>query len=201
MAGNIYKFIPAYYDKYNNKTSILILTDSVKYRQFTRYAEDFAVATHNDDFYKQMSNCRHHIILAFKEESNVLQKLQDLYFKYAYIEDLHSYYRYYIYPIVFVQCGDLIDLAQAVDYISTLPSLVQRPSEHKKRVKRKAFRSHMPSTSNSVFTQTYPEPALQQRITTILRGRYAHDFYRIVDALCDQHGNFESNNIILTFKK
>ena len=149
-----------------------------------------------------MPNCRYHIILAFQKENNVLEKLKDLCFKYCIIDDMYNYYKYFIHDTVIVKCGEKIStLSEAIDYARGHHNFIQRPSEDKKRVKRKAFPQHLPSNLNSVFTQTFPEQALQQRIATILRGRHAHDFYKIVDALCDQHGSFESNNIVFMLKK
>ena len=48
MAYTMAYFIPENFTDYNN-TSLLILTDSTNYVQFTRHAEQFCVANHSDD--------------------------------------------------------------------------------------------------------------------------------------------------------
>ena len=194
-------FHPDYYKNWN-KHSILLLTDSVDYKEFI-CSENYCVAKHNS-FCKDLPNCRYHILLCFEEDNNsqVFEQVKHLHFKYTQVNDLYGFYLHYISESLLDSKGEItVSLYRAIDYLKDHPKFLHQPSVLKKKVIRKAFKSHTKAKfSKSVSTQTVDEQ-LQKRIATILEGRYCLDFYKIIDSLCDHHGSFDSPNLHFCLKK
>lgn len=116
--------------------------------------------------------------------------------------DLYSFYLFYLHDTLVERAGDVtLSLQRAIEYSKLYPDFIRQPSVLRKRVLRKVIRSHNKSELlKSVGTQTVDEQ-LQKRVTNILEGKYASEFYKIVDALVDHHGNFETQSILFFVKK
>lgn len=199
LAGIIYQFVPEYYKPWNEH-SLLILTDSADYKQFI-WSDNYCVGKHNS-FCKDSPNCRYHILLCFQEPHKVFEKINHLHFKYTTVSDLYSFYLLYIHDTLVERAGDVTEsLQRAIQYFKNHPDFIRQPSVLRKKVARKVIKSHNKSNSSkSVGTQTVDEQ-FQKRVASILEGRYASEFFRIVDALVDHHGTFETPNILFCVKK
>ena len=201
MAGIIYQFHPDYYQKWN-KHSLLIITDLSEYKEFI-CSPNYCIAKHNN-FCKDLPNCRYHILLCFEEDnsSKVFEELKHLHFKYTSVNDLYGFYLHFIHDNLVDSKGDVtVSLYRAIEYFKKYPTFLHQPSVLKKKVARKAFKYHSKAAIvRSTSTQTIEEQ-LQRRIATIIDSRYCLDFYKIVDALCDHHGNFDSQYIHFCLKK
>lgn len=201
MVESLHYCHPDYYTPWNNH-SLLILTDSHDYKQFL-CSENYIVAQHNDFCKDNLPNCRYHILLCFTEPSNkVFDKLQHLHFKYTTVNCLYGFYLYYFVDNLVESKGEITDiLAFGINYSKVHPDFISQPSVIKKKVLRKAIKTHHKiALSKTVGTQTVEEQ-LQKRIASILDSRYSLDFYRIVDAFCDHHGSFDSHNVHFCLKK
>lgn len=199
MAGIIYKMVPDYYEPYN-KYSILILTDGPDYKDFI-CCENYCVATHNE-FCDQFSGCKFHILLCLTSPHNVVDQLKHLHFKYTEVSDIYSFYQYYIHRTLIASNGTVTsDLHRALEFYKGQPSILFQPSVLKKKVKRRVFKTHTKSNLVKTASTQTVEDSLQKRISTILESRYCSDFYKIVDAFCDHHGSFETNNVVFMLNK
>ena len=102
MAGQILKYHPSFYEKFNEH-SVLIVTKDKDYQSYL-VTENYAVSSHNA-FCEQLEGCSYHILLASDSKSNILEKLKDKSFKYTKVNEFYFFYMFYMRSTIFKVSG------------------------------------------------------------------------------------------------
>ena len=200
MAGNVTLALPSTYAKFS-VNSLLVLTKDNDPSNYL-ITEQYAVAEHNDAC--SLEKCKYHILLYCQQrgQDQLLLQLKGYSFRYIMVDDLYSFYRFYVHGTLKTLHGTLMeDLKWAVGFSKRFPSCVSRPSILKKRVCRKKSKLHSKmGYSSTVATQTQ-ESNFSKRIESILDGSFCLDFIKIIDCLYDKHGIVCSSKLEFLIKK
>lgn len=195
MAQALYdNFMPQAFQQYQDN-SLLVFIDGAYYNEYL-VTEQYAVAKHHSGC--QIPNCTYHILLYSenKQNSDILNDLSGLQFRYFEVDDFHGHYTYQIHEHQVIKKGYVMEkVEKSVEYLREHPKLIHQPSVIRKRVFRKKTKLHRKNhLTKNISTQTINQ-GLQSRIDHVMNGPYAHDFMQMIDCLYDKHGFVISNKV------
>ena len=188
MAGSMMDFQPNFFKQYD-ECCLFIFAETENYSQFL-ISEQYAIAPHCTMQCKY-ERCKYHILLYHQSHDELWKLLRDKSFKYHNVDATYAYYKYYVHNGTIIESkGTIMEkLHKSVIYNRTHPCYEFQPSVTRKRMLRKKRKVHHPIiNSRSVGLQTV-ESSLNNRIHTILRGKRAYDFMRMIDCFIDGHGS------------
>ena len=195
MAAVMMQVVPSFYAVYSAKSLHICANTYEKYL----VSKVYCVAQHEDSMCT-VPNCKYHILLiAEKDNNDLLQKLDTFCFTYQLVDCLYTLFKYRFDGKIVTRNGQVFDIIErAVRFNQGHKTVERMPSIAKKRLLRKKYKRHLLSSlQKTVSTQTSGS-VFADRIEQVKKTKFEVELIKVVDYFLDGYGNYESN--LVSFK-
>ena len=195
VAAVMMQVVPSFYSVYSTKSVHICANTYEKYL----VSKDYCVAQHEDSMCT-VPNCKYHILLiAGKDENDLMQKLDTFCFTYQLVDCLYTLFKYRFDGKIVTKNGQVFDnIERAVRFNQRRKTVERMPSIAKKRLLRKKYKRYLLSSLQKTITTQTSGSVFADRIKQVKKTKFEVELIKIVDCFLNGFGNYDSN--LVSFK-
>lgn len=167
-------------DNFNAVVSQIVLDDNVEF-----------VLSRHDETPCQSYTCKYHILLYSTAHSSkdLISLFHQHSFSYQFVGEIYFLYKTFFYPSLIIEKGAVFEkLKNVVHFNITEHSFEHQPGIVRKRLIRKAFRSHQAITNVQTKSRHDLSESLAKRVSSIVNSQHGCSFLQIIDSFVDGFG-------------